>query len=597
MPKKNNIDIIVTKNRRGEEEIEAIEDSDVESNDSDESIEIESVFNEGKVINNKYILLKQIGYGANAVVWMTYNIDTDVYNAMKIQYYECYEDGRREVKIINTITKYMNTHPNEITNCVTIKDFFIYEHSDNVKYVCSVYELYAGAVQLIIHIGKYKYGLPVNVVKKIIKQLLQSLVFLHDKMKIVHTDVKPENMLFTGRSEYQQKIIDAFNASGFKQQHKKILLEHKNPQIIAAEIEILAGTCIDAVRDIVAVYNNDEDIESDIESDSDNIYSDDIPESFDSDDNSNQAGSDPDDNSDQAGSESDSSIDTEEFIKTLKNYSDKSIDEEDDYDSDNYTENTTDEIYNDRAQSIPDTDRWINYANIKDLDNKTVEKIVDGETVDVELYDFSSVLNKRDVTTDTRVVITDENINNFDIVLTDFGGAYFHDQRTKNEVQTRYYRAPEVILDYPYTYSADIWSVGCVAYELLTGYALFTPDEKVLNKDIQHLYLMEKIIGPIPLIMKKKSRRATYLFDKNRNYHIKGVAEFKRLPITDILIKQFLIDADSAKEFSEFLAEIFVYDPRKRASAFQLLKHKWFNDISINRTSVEKNLTDKNSSS
>ena len=585
--KDNRYQVIVTKNKNGEDEAEVI-DSDSDTNSESESIDISSVFDEGKVINDNYVLLKQIGYGANAVVWMVYNIQKDNYEAMKIQNYECYDDGRREVKIINTITKYISSNASEITRCVTIKDFFIYEYTEKAKYVCSLYELYAGAVQLIISIGKYKYGLPVNIVKKIIKQLLQSLVFLHEKMKIIHTDVKPENLLFTGFSDYQNKIINAFNNSGFKEKRQKIIKEHKNQQIISAEIEILAGNCVESIRNIIAVYNNDEDRddEEDFDSDSDNIYSEDICDIFKSDESSEDTNTD-------AGSDDDD-IDTEELIKKIKSYqsdrsggsdgTDEASDSDgsngsdiSDYDSDDYKEYEDDIKYNERAQSIPDTDRWVKYSNVKDLDNKTVQKIDDeGAPVDIPLYDFDSVLNKIGNSSDDRIIVRENNINDFDIVLTDFGSAYFHDNRTKNETQTRYYRAPEVILDYPYTYSADIWSVGCVAYELLTGYTLFTPDEKVLNRDIQHLYLMEKIIGPIPIAIKKKSRRCNYLFDKSRKYHIKGVAEFKHLNIRDILIKQFLIDDITATSFSDFVSNIFAYDPRKRPTASQLLQDKWF---------------------
>eukprot|EP00826_Nyctotherus_ovalis_P048323 TRINITY_DN5671_c0_g1_i1.p1 TRINITY_DN5671_c0_g1~~TRINITY_DN5671_c0_g1_i1.p1 ORF type:complete len:666 (-),score=149.06 TRINITY_DN5671_c0_g1_i1:64-2061(-) len=34
---------------------------------------------------------------------------------------------------------------------------------------------------------------------------------------------------------------------------------------------------------------------------------------------------------------------------------------------------------------------------------------------------------------------------------------------------TPWYIAPEVILGYPYSYAADVWSVGCLAFELFTG--------------------------------------------------------------------------------------------------------------------------------
>jgi serine/threonine protein kinase len=36
-------------------------------------------------------------------------------------------------------------------------------------------------------------------------------------------------------------------------------------------------------------------------------------------------------------------------------------------------------------------------------------------------------------------------------------------------VSTRHYRAPEVILGLGWSYPCDMWSVGCIMVELLTG--------------------------------------------------------------------------------------------------------------------------------
>lgn len=569
---------IVTKNMAGEEDIEIISESesDTESNSSSssdsETVNICDIFYPGKFVNETYIILKMIGFGSNALVWMTYNVKTDKYEAMKTQHFECFDDGRREVKIINMITKYAKEHPTENNRCVTLKDFFIFEYDPETKFVCSVYDLYAGAVQLIITIGKYKYGLPVNIVKKIARQLLQSLAFLHEK-QIIHADVKPENILFTGMTEYQQKIIQAFNASGFRENYKKILSSFKNQQLAAAEIETLAINCVADIAEIAAVMNDDEQLEEDEEDDdSDNIFDADFGDDFDSDSES-ETGSNVSSDDDLTG---------EELIARVKKLNKELLDSDNDidtgFDSDNY-EKDEGEHFNTREQSIPDTKRWMSYANVKDLDNKLVSRAdADGNICEVFLYDFESVLNRKDITTDTRVIIEESDLNNFDIVLTDFGSAYQHDTRTKNEIQTRYYRCPESIMGYPYSYTADIWSVGCVLYELLTGFTLFSPDENILNKDIQHLYLMEKLIGDIPIMMKKKSPRAKFLFDKSRKYHIKGVAEFEKLNLSEILVKQYLVSKADASAFMDFVSNIFVYDPRKRATAAELLKHPWLSN-------------------
>lgn len=39
---------------------------------------------------------------------------------------------------------------------------------------------------------------------------------------------------------------------------------------------------------------------------------------------------------------------------------------------------------------------------------------------------------------------------------------------------SRYYRAPEIIIGYPYDYGIDTWSIACTLYEMYTGEFLFT---------------------------------------------------------------------------------------------------------------------------
>ena len=58
------------------------------------------------------------------------------------------------------------------------------------------------------------------------------------------------------------------------------------------------------------------------------------------------------------------------------------------------------------------------------------------------------------------ILITEYNC--FDIKLIDFGSSSHSGSCIFSYIQSRYYRAPEVILGLPYTSSIDIWSVACV---------------------------------------------------------------------------------------------------------------------------------------
>ena len=60
-----------------------------------------------------------------------------------------------------------------------------------------------------------------------------------------------------------------------------------------------------------------------------------------------------------------------------------------------------------------------------------------------------------------------------EVKVIDFGSSCFIHDHLSSYVQSRSYRAPEVILGCKYDYKIDIWSLGCILAELLSGYVLF----------------------------------------------------------------------------------------------------------------------------
>ena len=55
------------------------------------------------------------------------------------------------------------------------------------------------------------------------------------------------------------------------------------------------------------------------------------------------------------------------------------------------------------------------------------------------------------------------------VKIIDFGKKF----RKYKYIQSRYYRAPEVLLDLTYDSSIDMWSADCIFTELLTGKPIF----------------------------------------------------------------------------------------------------------------------------
>ena len=74
-------------------------------------------------------------------------------------------------------------------------------------------------------------------------------------------------------------------------------------------------------------------------------------------------------------------------------------------------------------------------------------------------------------------------------------------------IVSRYYRAPEIVLGYQPTFKIDIWSLGCVAFELFVGLPLFPGQNQ-----IHLLYLIEKHINKIPNNLKENSPKKKFIF-------------------------------------------------------------------------------------
>lgn len=98
-------------------------------------------------------------------------------------------------------------------------------------------------------------------------------------------------------------------------------------------------------------------------------------------------------------------------------------------------------------------------------------------------------------------------IKRTDVRLIDFGSATFDHEHHSTVVSTRHYRAPEVILEVGWTHPCDVWSLGCIIFELHQGMTLFqTHDNR------EHLAMMERILGPLPYKLAKKCHKKAKYF-------------------------------------------------------------------------------------
>ncbi len=177
-----------------------------------------------------------------------------------------------------------------------------------------------------------------------------------------------------------------------------------------------------------------------------------------------------------------------------------------------------------------------------------------------------------------------------EVKVIDFGSSCFVHDHLSSYVQSRSYRAPEVILGAKYDYKIDMWSLGCILAELYTGYVLFQ------NESIQQLLArVIGIVGPFPESLLRKSKLASnYLTkegliyqqpeDEEKSENVSGYEGHQRHAHRDNSKIQILIPkrttlkhrlkVDDAN-FIDFIKCLLELDPEKRLSSKDAMNHPW----------------------
>lgn len=149
-----------------------------------------------------------------------------------------------------------------------------------------------------------------------------------------------------------------------------------------------------------------------------------------------------------------------------------------------------------------------------------------------------------------------------ELKILDFGLARHTDSEMTGYVVTRWYRAPEVILNWMhYTQTVDIWSVGCIMAEMITGRPLFRG-----NDHLDQLTEIMKITGTPSqdFVQKLKSQDA-------KNY-IKSLPKVQKKDFASVL-------KHASPLAVNLLENMLVLDAEERVTAAEALMHPYFEPI------------------
>lgn len=171
------------------------------------------------------------------------------------------------------------------------------------------------------------------------------------------------------------------------------------------------------------------------------------------------------------------------------------------------------------------------------------------------------------------------------IKVIDFGSSCYEHQRIYTYIQSRFYRAPEVVLGARYGMPIDMWSFGCILSELLTGYPLFPGEDEG-----DQLACVIELLGMPPEKLLENSKRAKN-FISSKGYP--RYCTVSTLPDGSTVLtggrsrhgktrgspasKDFVTALKGCDDplFIDFLKKCLEWEPSQRMIPSQALRHPW----------------------
>lgn len=577
----------------------------------------------GDLFNGRYHVIRKLGWGHFSTVWLSWDILGKKFVAMKVvksaEHYT--ETALDEIRLLKSVRNSDPNDPNGEMVVQLLDDFKI--SGVNGTHICMVFEVLGHHLLKWIIKSNYQ-GLPLPCVKKIIQQVLQGLDYLHTKCRIIHTDIKPENILLSVNDQYirrlaaeatewqrsgapppsgsavstapQPKPADKMSKNKKKKLKKKQkrqaeLLEKRMQEIEEMEKESGPGQ---------KRPNKQEASESPVE----RPLTENPPNKMTQEKLEESSSIGQDQTLMERGVEGGTTEINCNGVIGIVNYTENSNNETLRLNEDLHNANDCD------AHTLKQEPSFLNSSNgdssaSQETDSCTAvtsvsETMVCQSSVDQSLseQDISQLQesiraeipsgdeqehngpldNKGKFTAGNFLInpLEPKNAEKLKVKIADLGNACWVHKHFTEDIQTRQYRSLEVLIGSGYNTPADIWSTACMAFELATGDYLFEPHSgEDYTRDEDHIALIIELLGKVPRKLIVAGKYSKEFFTKKGD--LKHITKLKPWGLLEVLVEKYEWPREEAAGFTDFLLPMLELIPEKRATAAECLRHPWLN--------------------
>jgi len=209
------------------------------------------------------------------------------------------------------------------------------------------------------------------------------------------------------------------------------------------------------------------------------------------------------------------------------------------------------------------------------VENKK-SKLSSKEKLEIRMKIHKNIIESMPEIEESMYTVDDIYIKNPHIKITDFGFYCNNNEKFNESFGTRYYQAPEILLMSDCTNRVDVWALGCMLYELVTGNILFDPDKSSRGTiDFNHFEMMINLCGEFNPKTFTKNKRSELYFNKecklNNIIYTMDQDESTKYKLLNKLKEHEIKDS----VLCDLLDSMLKLSPKHRIDINGILNHKW----------------------